>query len=364
MEDWADSRRKNSYEFYTVDPFTLQETGVAEVDPSASSLTWGYYTDNKVSGGLVMNNSTDRSQLIRVKQLIEMPEQRYYKTLATLFVENSGESSKFKKKDISLSCYSTLWRFTQDMLCYDFFRPVGYNVVQEIRELVEECGGKLNVMPGVDTSRTHTIDIFFEMGTNIGTVLNTIAGWIGCEIHPDESGYITLKPYIAPQDRAVKYTFEAGKNCVYLPGVEMEESSDGVINRVVVWYQVEGTENGNTVVHSDRAVVDLPIGTAFSYEKIGRRATEILEYPYVSFGAEPSNEELVEYGNQYLRNNNGSTTYFDIESVGVPTLTTGDVVRYFNETDFEEPFSALCEITEIDMKLNLGNICRYRLRVI
>lgn len=364
--DWGAAGRKDTYEFYFVNPFTLQEEGKVDVDASQSSLTWGYYTDNKLTGSFKALNNIGRNKLIRVKQTIEIPNQPIYsRTLGTLFVENSGESAKYKLTQTSLSCYSTLWRFTQDILSQDFYRPTGYNIIQEMRELVEADGGKFQVMPSVDTTQTHTRDILFEMGTNRATVLNTIAGWIGCQIYPDEDGYITLDRYVAPQDRQVSYTFESGENCIYLSGADTEENSSS-INRVICFYQAQGTENGQSVVHSDVVTLDLDAGNPFSYQNIGRRVSYKLQYPDVRYNEnEPSRQQLTDYGNAYLRNHSSvGTRYLEIEAANVPTLKTGDVVRYMNDIDFETPINVKAEVTEMDMKLNLGGMTKYRLKVI
>jgi hypothetical protein len=363
--DWASSGRVDTYEFYTVNPFTLQETGTIDIDAENSTLDWGYYTDNKLTGKLVAVNSTGRNQLIRVKHTIQIPdEDPVTETLGTLFVENSGESAKYKKLEVGLNCYSTLWRLTQDVLVNDFYRQTGYNVIDEMRELAEADGGQFYTASDVDTTRTHTRDILFELNTNKATVLNTIAGWIGCEIGVDGDGYIVCSNYVAPQDKPVVYTFEAGKNCVYLPGVEMEENTDGAVNRVLCYYSTQGSEDSQTVVHSDHVFVDLDAGNKFSYDNIGRRISTVIQYPNVSFGEEPTHEQLKEYATTYLRNNSGSTRYFEIEHAGIPGLQIGDVVQLVNDTDFEEPLNKKGMVTEISMKLGLGAMCTTRIKVI
>lgn len=364
--DWGAAGRKDSYSFFLVNPFTLQEEGEIEANAAQSSLTWGLYTDNKLTGSINTLNSLGRNKLVRVKHTIEIPNQiTYTHTLGTMFVENSGEAAKFKLKDGNLKCYSTLWRFTQDILSRDFYRPKGYNIIQEMRELVEIDGGRFQTTPSVDTTQTHTRDILFEMGTNRATVLNTIAGWIGCSIYPDADGFITLDKYVAPQDRQISYTFEAGEKCIYLSGADFEENSDAR-NRIICFYQAQGTENNQSVVHAKTVVVDLEAGHPFSYESIGRRVTDKLQYPDVEFNVnEPSESDLRAYANSYLRTHSAiGTRYLEIEAANVPYLKTGDVVRYINDTDFDTEINILCEITEIDMKLTAGGMSRYRLKVI
>lgn len=364
--DWGASGRRDSYSFYLVDPFTLQETGeTLEVDASNSSITWGYYTDNLYTASLTTTNDVSNNRLVRVKQTTQIPGyDPIITTLGTFFITNTGESAKYKLKTTELNCYSTYYRYTQDKLNTDFSRPIGYNVIQEIGEIIQAKGGHLNVKPGSPTYRTHTQNIFFEFGTNIATVINTIAGWIGCQMGVDGDGFITIEPYISPLDRPIKYTFDCGNNCVYLPGVELEENSDGAVNQVIAYWQTQNYENGQTQTRSDRAVVQLEDGNKFSFRTIGRYLTAILEYPDVEWGKEPSHETLVQYAERYLRDNQGYTRYLEIEACSIPGLTVGDCVQYINNTDFEEPISRRCMITEIDMSLNLGGMSTYRLKVL
>lgn len=353
MVDWGMSGRVDSYSFVGVNPFTLQETGKAfDVIDGSSNLTWGYYTDNVLSGSLKTVDDIGRNQLVRVKHSIQLPDGNSYShTLGTMFIEDTGESALYGNVEHNVDCYSTLWRFTQDTLCQDFFRPKGYNVVQEIKELVESDGGKLLVGAGVDTSKVHTRDIFFEFNTNRAKVLNTIAGWIDCIVSVNPDGYITLEPYMAPQHKPVGYTFEAGRNCVYLAGLDIEENTDSLANRVVVYY--------STQEKSESVWVDLDAGDTFSYENIGRRVSHVIQ-----LDSETPRDKMIEIGKQWLRDNNTTIKYFEIQHAYIPNVEVGSVVRYINETDYRVPINEKCLITQIDMKLDKAGMCKTKLKVV
>ena len=366
MIDYGKSGRRDSFSFHLVDPFSLQETGeTIDVEEGASSITWGFYTDNKCSGSLKMLNSANKDKLVRVNQAIVIGDTRIDVTLGTFFVDSSGTSAKYRRIERDAAIYSTMWRFTQDILVTDFWHPLGTNVVDEIRYLVEVDGGKLSVGEGVNTERTHTRDIWFEIGENRAKVLNTIAGWIDCQVGVDPYGYITLDPYISPANKAVRYTFEAGSNCVYVPGVDISDTSADAVNRVLAYFSRSSKQddpekdNYDPYPLTDSVWVDLPEGHKFSYERIGRRRSYVMKL------TEPcSHEELTAKAQRYLDENCGSVQYYEIEHVSIPTLRAGDVVRYINDIDYEEPIDCKCLVSEMSMTLKPGAPCKTKLKVV
>ena len=349
--DFGKSGRSDSYTFTYVNPFTLEETGAAEVEEGSSKLTFDYEGANILSGSITLLNQPSNNQMIRVKRVTTVDGASTFETLGTMFVDWTGEEALNGSVSRSVDCYSTLWRFTQDCLVQDFYRPKGYNVVQEIRELVEADGGRFMVMPGVDTSRTHTMDICFPIETNRAEVLRTIAGWINCEIGVSPDGYITLSPYVEPRLRTVKHDFVDNQNCTYVPGVTVEDDKSGMYNRVVAYY--------STKEATDRVMVDLPASHPFSYENIGRRVTYFYKVNDVA-----SREDLTNAANTVLSQHSSSPRYFEIEHVGIPGLTVGDVVTYQNSHDYSEPIFATCQIVQMDMTLGNGCMCKTKLRQI
>ena len=129
----------------------------------------------------------------------------------------------------------------------------------------------------------------------------------------------------------MKYTFEAGSNCVYVPGVDISDTSADAVNRVLAYFSRSSKQddpekdNYDPYPLTDSVWVDLPEGHKFSYERIGRRRSYVMKL------TEPcSHEELTAKAKRYLDENCGSVQYYEIEHVSIPTLRTGDVVRYIN----------------------------------
>lgn len=364
MTDWGKSNRTDRFEFCFCDPFSLSETGVVDADPSASSLTWGYYTDNLYSGTITLAGEEPRKlgkdRLVRVKQVTTADGVTISKTLATMFVKECPGTAKFKLRQYKASCYSTLFRYTQDVLASDFYRAKGYNVVQAIYDLVTETGGKLRVFDGTDTSRTFGNGIWFELGTNRMSVMNTIAGWIGAQMGVDAEGYVTIGPYVEPSEKPVRYAFEAGRNCTYLPGVEEEDNRSGIVNRVVAYYTREEKDDDDAYPLTDRVCVELTEESSFSYARCGRYQTEVITL------TEPcSTADLRKKATTYLNENSGEIRHYTIEHVSIPGLTVGDVVTYENDTDYDEPVFERCMIVQMDMRsLNPGAKCTTKLKAI
>ena len=221
MDGWSSRSRTDEFRFRLVDPFTLQEVGDVDCYPRGSALTWGYYTDNILQGSLSVSGSVERDGvtcMVRVYDRVTIGGESEEFCLGTLFADEAPTVYRFGRQSANLSCYGSLWRFTQDVLISDFSRETGYKVVQAIRDVVEADGGHLVVGDGVDTARGFGNPIFFEIGEKRSTVINTMAGWIGCQIAIDEWGDITIDPYVEPGRRPVVHEFVEGDGCELTAG--------------------------------------------------------------------------------------------------------------------------------------------------
>lgn len=360
MLDYGQSRT-DAYSYCLVNPFTLQETGeMLEGIEGDGNITFGTDTDNGYSASLTVMGSQTVNQLVRIKHTVTLDDgSQDAETLGTFFVD--GTSSTWRRGIVtqSLQCYSTMYRLSQDVLESDFTRPAGYNIVQEVQELVEADGGLLRVLPGVETGREHTIDIWFDVGTNKKSVLDQIGSWTSCEVGVDDEGYITWGPYVAPLDRAVTYTFVNGQNCVYEPGMDLDDTRSDAVNRVVAHFSRESKASDDPYGLADSVVVDLPDTEPYSYRVIGRHKTYDLEV------SEPcTHDELTAQALRYLDSHKGSNTYIQISHVGIPRLRAGDVVRYINYEDGEQMVDRICMVDQISMTLGKLCMCSTKLLVL
>lgn len=359
--DFGVSGRQDDYSATLVDPFTLQEVG-EEVGlvQGEGNVTWRYDAENIVSATLKLANSKPDNRLVRVKHLITMPDgETASETLGTFFADTSSADVLLGSEIGSIDCYSTLCRFTGDTLISDFTRPAGTNIVEEVRYVVEVDGGRLKVSPEVDSTKTHTVDVWFPVGYNRASLLRQIASWTSCELGVDDEGYVTWSRYVAPVNRASFYTFESGRNCVYKPGAHVTDTAPDAINRVIARFSRMSKADDDPLPLADYAIAELPDGHPFSYNKIGRKKTYDLQVQ-----SPVSHEVLVENARKALDEKSGGKTYYEIEHASVLGLRSGHTVRYVNDTDFSEPVDCKCLVEEVSMDLSNGGMCSTKLRVI
>lgn len=359
MTDWGASGRTDEYSAHVVDPFTLQETGeTVDMVSGEGNVTWRYDSDSYVSATINLINSTASDRLLRIKHSITMPDGTSYgETLGTFFVDDCTEDDVHGSVNRSASCYSTLCRFTDDVLVTDFSRPAGTNIVDEVRYIVEVDGGRLKVGQGVNTSQLHTVDVWFQIGTNRADVLRTIASWTSCELGVDDDGYVTWERYLPPESRAESYVFSDDSSCVYKAGMHVSDTLPDSINRVVAHYSRLSKSDDDTLPLSDSVIVELPSSHPYSYERIGRKKT----YDY-SFSSPVDHATLQSEAQRYLDEHSGGVTYIEIEHASIPGLRAGDVVRYINSLDGPERVDARCLVEEISMDLVPGGMCSTKLR--
>lgn len=352
MTDWAMSGRRDVYRFYAVDPFTLQEQEELLAEPSACSITWAYYTTNRVEADLVLVNDDyikgGRDRLVRVKHLVTLPDgTQEQETLGTFFVDKAQRVSKDGVVRQKLTCYSTMWRLSQDYLADDFtYRKAHGSTPADkcearIRRLIEYPGGTLVLGMGIDTNKSHTQDGCFMCGENRLEVLNEYCGWCNWVLDVDDDGRQVMSQYVAPSSRAISYEFEDGNGCVYLP--EFDETYTGeVCNRVVVkWSRERVPSPDDGFGLSGKYVADLPTSSEYSFDRCGRYMTKV-----INLTSPTSASDMKATAEAYLAEHDAAIRYMTIEHVGIPHLRPGMVVRFTRNADTTN----ICEITQMEAR--------------
>lgn len=363
MVDFAQSGINNDFSFHLVDPWGLNEIGEISMLPSACGITNAYYGTNIQSAKLTaVNDPTTANgirQLIRVKLRQTYPDGSVIDdVMGTFFIKKQDHSAIYKKLEKTLDCYSTLLRFTEDILVGNFYRPQGYNVVSAIRDIVEADGGKLVVGRDVDGNRTFGQGILLETGMNRAEAIRTMAGWIGCQIGVSTYGYITLEPYVRPIDKPITYTFDTSNNCVYKPGFTMTDNEGQVYNRCRVYYSVDNPPEGYP--QFDYAFVGLDPSHPWSYQRTGRYSTADISLP------EPvPHADLLSKAQAYLEENSGSILYVTISHPYITGLRVGDVVRYINDVDHPSYIDMKFLVTQINVRtLSGAGMCETKLKAV
>lgn len=345
--DWGAPGRVTTYYCKIVDPFTLIDTSdEIELDLEGTSITYAYESDNHMEATVtfsqgdyhnIVSGGKTFDGMVRIYQNVVIGDYHGEFSMGTFYVSNLSNSSRLGITSRKLTCYGPMWAMTQDSTIFDFVRHPGDNCWEAMRYICTGGGydnGHIMAEEGFDTSRTHTIEIFFPLATNRAEMLNTYAGWLNGELVSDMQGNIVARPYIPPDQRSVVYTFGIGSSCVYKAGIEFETNRDEPVNRVMAYFSRESKQddpskdNYDPYPLSDSVYVDLPESHDFSYEKCGRRRTEVIHV------TDPcSHEDLTAQAQRYLDENSTSNLYITIEHAGIPGLRVGDVVRYINGTD-------------------------------
>jgi hypothetical protein len=356
MTDWGASNRKDEYQFFLCDPFTMSEEGEVAADAASSSLSWDMGSETVYSGTIALLEDVGRDKLIRVKRTVSTPMETVTETVATMFVRDVSKNALYGMEVITANCFSTLYRLTEDKLPSDFHRSKNdKTVVEAVKALVEGVGGKLVVDEGVDTAKKFGRNIWFTLGDSRYMAASTIASWIGCKLTCDGNGNVVMSPKERPDTAPVKFDFEAGRNCVYVPGVGDDMGQVGTANRVVAYFTRKKADDDFPL--SDRVVVELGDECEFSYARCGRYQTAILK-------VDPcSHADLEKQADDHLMEKSGEVRHYTIEHVSIPGLTVGDVVTYRNDTDFKAPVFARCQIEQMDVgSLSHASMCKTKLK--
>lgn len=366
--DWGASGRRSLYYAVTIDPFTRTETSLpVEIDVDGTSITYAYETDNHMEATVSLlegdyHNLPGASEysfdgMIRIYQQNDIGDFHGEFSLGTFYVSNVSTTSVNGRSERKLTCYGPMWAFTHDSLAQDFVRHAGDNCWDAMTDIVDYDNGKIYAGSGFDTSRTHTVDVFFPVGANRGEALNVYAGWLNAEIVSDTYGYLVVRPYINPKDRESVYTFDSGNSCLYKAGIEWETNRDEPVNRVVAYFSREkkqddpSKDNYDPYPLSDSCYVDLPDAAEFSYARTGRRRTEAIHV------TDPcSHEDLIAQAQRYLDENSSASLYITIEHAGIPWINVGDTVNYYNPYDMESVVDVKCLITEMSIS-SLSPFC-------
>ena len=358
MTDWGASGRRDSYEYRLVDPFTLQETGeTVNTIEGESELSFNYYGDAIATGTIVTDKDTIDGKLVRVYHTAAVGGDEATEALGTFFADSSTATAKHHAVKRTHACYSTLYRHTEDSFVYDFARTAGTNIVGEMRDIVEADGGHLRTLPGLDAGKRHTVDIWFEIGSNKGEALRTIAGWCGWELSVDPYGFVTVGNYVPPAQKAPAYEFLDDSGCVYSAGYDFSNTNADAVNRVLAYFSRSSKQDGDELPLSDSVFVDLPARNPFSYERIGRHRTYVLHV-----GDACSHDDLAAQAQRHLDENSGAYYSFQIEHAGIPGLRVGDVVRYVNRLDGSIDVDLVLQVAEMQMELGPGCKCKTTLR--
>lgn len=360
MTDWGMSGRRDTYRVTAVDPFSLIEQGELDAFMGECSVTYGAYTDNLESATIMLTEESwtrARGNLLRIHHHVELPDgTEADEILGTFFADTAEKEYEPGIQKRRCSCYSTMWRLSQDSLAADYIVKKGASCLTGLTNLIKAEGATVIAGASATSSgRTHTTDVRFPVGSNRLESANTYAGWCNWIIGVDDYGRQTIDAYVNPANRQTVHDFTDGEDCTYLPAIKETFTGD-VCNRVVaIWSREKDAGDGYGT--SARAVADLPASSPLSYQACGRRMTHVLTISDPKTAA-----ELATIAKDYLSQHDAETRYLEIQHVGIPNLRAGDCVTYTNEGAGD--WRLVCEVTQMDISTGPLMLTKTKLKVI
>ena len=196
--DWSDTSRQDRLVFYDVDPHSLEvRQELTGVKLSDSSITWGYYTDTRVSGTIkVLNSNHIDHSLIRVVHTI--PDWGYSDTLATLLVTGDDAERDNGAWVTTYTCHSMLTMLEDDLLRCMFCARKGNKASDLLKNLLNDCGHKYRISGSAHDYRYSADGTALAFGASALSGVNDVCGTSNNRVDVDGSGVITISAYTAP----------------------------------------------------------------------------------------------------------------------------------------------------------------------
>ena len=323
--DWAASGRRDTYELWAVDPFSLKDISRVEFEPAQSSLTFAKDSETGASATLrVWAESWSMAacdRLLRLRHVACVGDTMRAETVGTYFVRDPPATERFGRWAQDLACYSTQLRYTEDVLDDDLYVAAGSKVIPVVAKLAEEVGGTVSV--GLRAAEGDTglrAAKLFRVGESRSETMQTLLALVGCRMSADEDGRTLLERDLA----------------AYWSRDSLPDPDDGM-------------------GYAGRVVVDLDRGHRHSYENTGRRSTQLLEL------TEPCTQaELAARARKTLASLADQPRYVVLSHVGVPGLRVGRAVTLRRATGTWK-----CEVDQMEVD-SLGPLMmtRTKLRVL
>ena len=350
--DWGRSGREDSYQLTLVDPFTLEDLDEVEFDAAGSGITYAMDTDTRYSATIQVLDDLAKDSMLRIRHSVTIDGVTFGEEMGTFFAKSKSMSATYGRVQRPIDGYSCLLRHRDDYLMISRDYHPGDNVAGIMQEIITADGGQLIFGADAPTDVLHTMDVHWDIGTNKLEMIETMAQWIGGEIEATPHGQVQLNRYYAPGDRPVSWTFEAGANCIYKPGLNTSEDEGEAYNRALYYCS---TDEGSAMAYADLAP-----SNPYSYDRIGRHVTYTEE-----LGEAVDSDTLQSYATGFMQTYGGGAMYCTIEHAGVPGLRPGMTVRYINEGDYSTRVDNVCLVTEMSVS-SLAPMCmtQTKLRVV
>lgn len=320
--DWTDKTREDSFIFEMLDPFDIESSrGYLEGVVSGSpSLTFGYYTDTRISGSLesINSNYIDYS-LIRIYHIVR--NWGYKNELGTFFVSNKdGAHNQAYKRSFDL--VSMLCRVSDDALPYNFVIQQGATAKETLLRLFSDYGMSCTI--NATNDKQYSSSVVYEVGENVLSVMMDIANDANLRLELNGHGTVLVTNYQSPS-KSQGSVFDFADDNGTISG-DITETNDwfGTVNRVIVSSdQDEQTVSG---------FADRDSSSKVSYNNLGRRNAAVESVtdltPFTNDGASSKASSLLGTYEEDPTEWTFEGIYIPYEIGSIVTLTLKGVTRY------------------------------------
>lgn len=318
MIDWKDQTRKGELIVTQVNPTDLDASmGELEgVEPSGSSLSFGYYADTRATGKLnVVGDGWQRGAWIRIGYRI--PEWEWETELGTYIVTNDNAEREHGEWTYGLDLQSPLYGLSTDLLVRPWAIARNAMALTAMRQCVTGAGMQF-VNNGAADYKLKTPKIV-EAGTSRLSALFALAEMAGDRLDVDGHGRITVAKYAAPSQRAamLELDLEDPRGVV----------ADGV-SRSTDWLQmpsvaaVHYTYNANGRQYEINASAQ---AAASAHQSRAARGYNVTDFRSLSEMTPATAARAQQLAAQYLAADSVEHVEWSIETMFLP-IKAGDVV--------------------------------------
>lgn len=312
------------------------------------TLDFGYYTDLKASGTLEVDECDYvKNSMIRIWYEPLLNGEREHILLGTFFVMSSALTYEYGRYKGMMELASVLAKYTNDVCETDTVLAKGRSAKGWFWSAMKWCGATGTILGDVKDVTFSKANVI-QFGKPKLNVLNAIADVLGCKVGVTPSGLVSLEKYVSLLKRPVSYTVPTGDKSVTFRGVEYDDGTGGVVNRVVVKFDnAHGAKENNEepVIYG---IADLEASSPYSFANTGIRITK----SYTVNDMSPRTKERAnEIAAQNLDANRKPAATWQMKCLYLP-FTIGDIIRFrYQDSPQDTGIDIDALVSEISMEI-------------
>ncbi|MDR1421357.1 MAG: hypothetical protein LBI64_00630 [Coriobacteriales bacterium] len=229
-------------------------------------LNYNYYSDERVTGSFCPINFPDiNNRLLRIYYETEIDGERERMELETLFMRRRSIAYAAGAKDRDVELHSRIYRWVTDYLAKDVMWHPTTPAINHLNFYFNDLDEAMMYYdPAVNIQKKPASSVCTsKVGEKFLKTINFVADYIGAgALDVDTHGKLVMKPYLAPADRPVVWTFVDDENCMYADELTIDSLEDDIPSGINVY----SSKNGGMARR-----MELPSSSPYSYYQRGRR---------------------------------------------------------------------------------------------